>query len=117
MISKQEWEEGQSHPVIKALKQWLDRKVRTEQDEWASGQYNKATMEQTALSNVAAVGRIQGFAETLALDYETFAGDMSEYIGTEAERNRGTSGALRAGDSEQGRDRDPESGEGSDAGG
>lgn len=111
MIEKQDWEEWQRHPVTKAFKEWLDRRVKAEQDLWGSRQFNRPTMEETAMLNVAAVERVQAFGEALALDYETFFGDMSdEHIRTETEGHSGIGGTLRTGGDEPGRDLDPESG-------
>lgn len=116
MLNEAEFETWAQHPVAKAIRQWLEQRVKTEQDKWASGGYNGPNMEAIAMANMGAVGRVQGYLEVLALDYQTYFGDMSEYIGFEAERSSGPGGAVRAGDQDSQRDRDPTADAGPDAG-
>ena len=102
MPVEQEFLEWRLHPVSRWIWAWLDSRVRSLQDSWASGEFERETVEQTALANARAVGRAQAFAEFLALNYEVFLGDMEhgEQIGIEASGRDGFGEDIRAPDEE-----------------
>lgn len=59
------------NPQTREVMAYIDHLIQEIKDNWASCDFQSSKMEETSLKNAFALGKLQGLAEMMALDFET----------------------------------------------
>ena len=73
-MTEEEWGLWKADRTTKLVMKYLRDRIEQAKDDWLNGQYLAGSAEEIAIQNSYALGKAQGLAELLALDYETYQG-------------------------------------------
>ena len=103
--TEQEFKEWMEHPVSVAVRRMLRLWRQDLLEQWAAGQFQAPSPQETAVANAQAIGIVRTYEQIEELDYATFesilTGEVVEPVGIDALRSRRAGEAVRARDSEE----------------
>lgn len=77
-MTEAEFQAWADHPITKALKAVLRKRVEDLKGQWATGNFTDQSQFATAIMNAKAIGIVNALEYIVNMDYEQFEGEVNE---------------------------------------